>query len=1043
MLFYAEIMTEGKFKVLKASAGSGKTYALVKEFLLLALQYNKPDYYRHILAITFTNAAAAEMKERVLHRLRDFAERNAEVQNLFDEIKEELALEPIELQRRAEATFRHMLHHYGQLSISTIDSFTHRLIRTFARDLRLSHDFSVQMDTALFVEEVVDTCFEKVGVDDEITAYLKQVALDKLEDEGNWTLRNALISFTKEMMKEEATRAIVRLEDLSLADFKTIKQNLFAKRKAFENHLIALANEALALLEKSGLGPDDFWYSGGGSISLFGKILNETFETPGPRMNQFLERENWYKDKKNAFAISAIESIKPQLKKLLEDAVALLQPAELAKYELKGLILRNIYQLGLMSRLHQIADDLKREQNILLIKDFHELINEIVSENEAPFIYERIGNRYKHILFDEFQDTSVLQWNNAIPLVQNALSENNLSLIVGDGKQSIYRWRGGRAEQFVSLPEVQVVGIHAAAAYVFKMHYHDENLEKNFRSARAIIQFNNALYEKLIERIPSARNVYEGHKQEEVKNSEGYVCISKIESKNKTEGMPLMLDEIVKQVRSCIADGYRANDIAILTRKGASEGGVVAAKLKEVGFDVETKESFLLCHSPKVRAVMGYLSYTVNEGNYYAAVECARALSDIHPHASFNSFVTEYMKRDANKRHELHVDLRGWLAHHFGEKMDTETMDSAHGLAVNLIRYFRISTDTYIEFLLDNIRQRCIVANASLSQLDEWWRASKNKTYITSAPNEKAVQVMTVHKSKGLQFPVVIYPRFATSVRYDDMWIATDEKEFGLTTALVKRKSVDETTANLWPKEFAEEENKLILDDLNLCYVATTRAEQRLYVVTEKRNTNTTLSKVLEGVIENDFAENKTSDSIWEFGTPEKTESKATKEAVDVMQHSFGVSNPFVVRAKPLYTGEVAESIGYGNMLHACFALIATVEDAERAIHKTLGDFTADEKEEPKNRLRADVERIVNGEKTKHWFNAFEELFLERELLTAEGSTLRPDRVMVFADRIEVVDFKTGAPRNEHQQQLDEYVKVLEEIYDKEVVGEVVYVGEG
>jgi ATP-dependent exoDNAse (exonuclease V) beta subunit len=1032
-------MEEGKFKVLKASAGSGKTYSLVKEYLLLALGAGKPDYYRHILALTFTNAAAAEMKERVLLALKNIAQANSAGNNLVADLKAKLPLSEDELQSKAIVVYKHMLHHYGQLSIVTIDSFTHRIVRTFARDLRLSSDFGIEMNTDSFVEQVVDECIDRIGQDPELTPYLRQIALDQLEDEKRWTLRNGLEEITKQVLKEDANEALKKLDHLSLVDFQKIRDGLVAKIKSYENYLKEIAQKALALIESKGLTKADFWQAGSGTVTKLDKIADGEFIFPKPRFFENILRDEWYSGKATTEAKAAIDSIQPQLKEWMQKVADELTNAKLAKRDVWKRILQNVYQVGLMARIHDIAEEIKEEENILLISDFHELVNEVVSENEAPFIYERLGNRYKHILFDEFQDTSVLQWNNAIPLVQNALSENNLSLIVGDGKQSIYRWRGGKAEQFVQLPNVHVQGIHADAEHVFKLHYTNENLDKNFRSAKSIIQFNNSFYEKLVAKMPEAAVVYKDHHQKEIKTALGYVQVKKFDSKNKKEALPIMLDEVTVALQDALAAGYRPCDVAILTRKGATEGGQIAAHLKQLGYQVQTKESFLLRLSPKVRAIMSYCAYTVNQGNHYAAVECARALCEINKRADFNDFVLKYMSRNPEKRHELKIELDAWINNCFGERPFQHLETGVYGMVVELLKYFSFTTDTYVEFLLDQIRQRCVIANASLAQLAEWWEDAQAKTYITSAPNQQAVQIMTIHKSKGLQFPVVIYPRFGSKNADNKIWINVDEEELGLSTALVRSSVSQENDIACYPKEFAEEVAKNNLDDLNLCYVATTRAEQRLYVLIASNSKNTALAKVIENVLQ-DNTENITEpNTLWEWGVRENIEIKVQADDTQVMQHQYTLGNDFVVRAKPLLSADIAERIGYGNLLHACFAQIKTGDDVPAAIQNTLQDFAATTNEEWKKKLQHDVHHVVQNELSKKWFTDFEEVFLERELIADDGTTHRPDRVVVYTDRVEVIDFKTGAPRSEHLHQVNEYVRLLSKFYNKQVHGEVVY----
>lgn len=1024
--------TTGLFKVVRASAGSGKTYSLVKEFLLLALKTKSADYYKHILAITFTNAAAAEMKERVIHRLQELAENNDTKNSLLNELVQKLNISPDEVQARSAATYKHILHNYSQLSIQTIDGFTHKLIRAFARELKLNQDFSVEMDLDAFIELLADKCLDSIGHDKEITRYLELFALENLEEGSSWNIRSQLVNFSKQLLKEDAHDALDKLSHLHLDDFRNIRKRLFEKQKAVESQLKSLGEKGIEIMTQHGLQPLDFSYGKTGGMMVFAKLSNENFEYPSNRFFDLLGSAAWYSKTAKPEIKSAIDSLHDDLHKVMQHVSDAFSPEAYGVYRLRDLILKNIYVIGLLNELNELAKGLKEENNMLLISDFHQLVNEVVRESPAPFIYERIGNRYKHILIDEFQDTSALQWANAVPLIQNTLGENNMSLLVGDAKQSIYRWRGGRVEQFVNLPKVDVKTSFANSHSFFASHFAEEILENNFRSARSIIDFNNRFYNVLAPALGNKSTVYDKQAQQVVKTLEGYVQIDSVEGKNAEERWEQTSSHILSYIEQCITDGYRPCDIAILTRKGNSEGAVIANFLAENGFEVVTQGSFSLNNSAQVRTVMAYLNYLADPQKHFAAVEFVQSLQEIHSTISMEEFVQGYINSSYRK---VEINLDGFIDKHFPK---TETNPSSiYSIAIDTIQRFQLKIDVYIESLLDHIRDRTIARNMSLPALLEWWNTQKEKIFIASTAGENAIRIMTIHKSKGLQFPVVIYPRFVSKAKVNQIWIETDEEETGLPTALVNHiaadEAEDETVA--WPQEFYEETAKNRLDDMNLCYVATTRAEERLYMIVEKAGKGSWLSAQIETTLDSEFASDKT-ESQWTFGKQEKTDKKTSTEQIAVIAASTEKPKQLNVRAVRI-GDDFSEEIIQGNIIHHALAEVQGASSIEKAVERvvTLRQLNT----EQATKLKEEVSAIVSQPQFKNWFNDSAEAISEREICTPTGRIIRPDRVVVLQDHIAVIDFKTGKPYQHHEDQVAEYVHHLKDLYSLPVRGYILY----
>lgn len=1024
-------MEEGQFRVVKASAGSGKTYALVSAYIAMALGNSRPEYYRHILAITFTNAAAVEMKERVLKLLRKISESDPDTQALSQTLATQIGIDQIELARRAAGTYRHMLHHYGLLSISTIDSFTHRLVRSFSRDLKISHDFNVQLDADEFMEAVTDTCLNLIGEDEDLTAYFRQFTFDELREEKSWNPRESILNITRELLKEEASISLEKLKDFSLEDFTAIRKKLQKQQEIYKNTLGGIAKKAIFLLENRGLELKDFAHSGSGTITVFHKIIKEDYtKPPGPRFYEISKSGDWGKkgiapDKKNS-----INEISAELSSLAVEAGDLIDGDARSRYFIRNAILAKINSIGLLHELHRISEQYKQEENLLLIKDFHELIGRIVEENDAPFIYERIGHRYRHLLIDEFQDTSAKQWSNMVPLIVNALGENNLNLVVGDAKQSIYRWRGGRAEQFVNLPEIDITGVHRLSGEAFRHHFREENLAWNYRSGKSIVQFNNQLYSELTAQIPFAEKIYAGHEQAIKRTTEGLVEIIKSASEDKAERWERTSTLILDCIQRALHAGYRPGDIAILTRKGNKEAGPISQLLTENGYQIATLESLLIQNSPMVQAISGYMHYLLDHSDNFAILQVIQGVSAVHPNISYSDFLERHL---SFKDKKLTLDFESWLLHHFETPFTTPRIGDPLSIATSLLAYFRFTTDEFVEFFLEIIRKRNGTGNNSLIQWNAWWKKNAHRQYISTSPDPQAIRIMTIHKSKGLQFPVVIYPQFASGHPAKEIWVDLDPEIYGLPTALIRPKS--EIAEDV--PEMVLEKNKELLDDMNLCYVATTRAEDYLFIIAEKGARPTEFQKIFDQVITTSFEFCKQSEEHWVMGTMPSGVGKTDEPLAIPMKHRYQRTAEPAFRAV-VYEESDDQPDSYGRRLHEVLAAIVSDDilpaQLEQLVHSKTTDADVAQK------LMRDVQAVLAGASSFGWFEKSKTIFCEREILARDGRLFRPDRVVLHETHIDLIDYKTGVEREEHQHQIREYSSLLQSIYKKEVRANLVYV---
>lgn len=1010
-------MSEKNLLVLKSSAGSGKTYALVKHYLLLCLRQESPSAYSHILAITFTNAAAAEMKERVLARLKEFAQDGGNTTPLFQEIQQSLNISPEELQARAARTLSHMLHHYSRIAISTIDSFTQRIVRAFARDLHLHPDFGINLKTSEFLEEVVDQLLAASEDNEELNKYLLEFVQSTLAEDGKWNIRQSLIDFSKEIIKEKSKAVVESSKQYTSADYVRFAKLLRTQMAELFDEPQRLAIGFKETLEKNKLTFKDLVNKGSGIEKLILLLAEGKIETaPGATFIKGPEGRWQSKSKPNP----QVDAIADELSEYALPIIDLITPAFFRQMTLLNILRKNIFKVGLLGEIVNVAQQLKEQENILLISDFQEIIQDIVTKSPAPFIYEKAGERFHHILFDEFQDTSEMQFANFLPLIENALSTGHFNLIVGDAKQAIYRWRNGNAEQFVALPSVPDQG-NSKRQPLFSDAFEEGKLVDNRRSAESIIHFNNALYTAMLADKPKLQPTYSSLVQNPFRTEKGFVKAQAIAGKKQSDYVPALLATIVKAVEESIADGYRPGDIAVLTRKGVKQGGVIAAHLIASGYRVVTQDSFLLSNSSSVRLIISSLHYLLDAEHHFSRFDIIRQLCQLKKEQfSFPSIANKYITPDRNK---TNIRVEDFLHDHFPGFFELKMVhQNAYQLAEALITLYRIPTDSYMEFLLDHLNSLSNKKGKQLAQILDWWNENQDSLFIAESEDPDCIRIMTVHKSKGLQFPVVIYPRFIEKTTYDSVWVQIDPDRYYLPFAPIKPSN---DRNSLFP-ELQHEADLSELDEINLAYVATTRPENRLYFMLPLEDSG--LNKKLVQYFSQSEA---VAENTWVYGEKEKAQQKKDTSTNHLKPPiaAIEVRHAMPYRTKKIHT----EAQEWGEIVHAVLALIEKPGDQDRAIEKVIEDrFITDQSLQKK--LRETIFELLNTPSFQRWFAGGQQ-YSEREIITETGEIIRPDRIVVFEDHLEVVDFKTGEDRSKYTEQVKLYMNYASALFNKPAKG--------
>jgi ATP-dependent exoDNAse (exonuclease V) beta subunit len=611
-------MQRPSFSIYDASAGSGKTYALVKEYLKIILVAKRNDAYRNILAITFTNKAVHEMKSRIIGSLSAFAlpEPDNKALDLMEHLSQETALSVIEIKTKAQQIIKHIIHNYAAFDISTIDKFTHKVIRAFAHDLNLPVTFEVTTDTESLLTEAIDAIIAQAGEDETLTKLLVDFTMEKTDDDKSWDISREIHEIGKLIQNENNREEIAHFHDKTIAEFVAIKKKLIAATQVLEKENADFADKALALIDSNGIDVKSF--SAGHFPNHLQGIKDGKFNST---LKKYYEFED-IKINKTAKDRAVIEQIIPDLLQLLALIYKNFEQRDFYKAFLK-----NITPLSLLNTVSNELAKIQSEQNVLSISEFNAIIHREIQNQPAPFIYERLGERYRHFFIDEFQDTSEMQWQNLIPLIDNATSseidnEKGTLMIVGDPKQSIYRWRGGKAEQFIALSKDQNPFNNPEKKLI--------HLDKNYRSYSQIIEFNNEFFKMLSGEFTNLdyKDLYENHSHQHRNNKlGGYVNISfipKIDKKDSNEDQEddmdkssLYLRATLNTILKVVQQGFEYKDIVILTRK-RSHGIEVANYLTEQGIPLLSSETLMIQNATEVRLIIYLLKYLKNNADLEA-----------------------------------------------------------------------------------------------------------------------------------------------------------------------------------------------------------------------------------------------------------------------------------------------------------------------------------------------------------------------------------------------------------------------------------------
>ncbi len=1016
------------------------------------------------------------MKDRIIHFLDLLSTGQAD--DLSRELEKALGLEKKTIRQRAQATLSYLLHHYGYFSVSTIDSFFQTIIRSFSREMGLLGNYDVEMDLDKVLDELIDKTFQEVGADPDLTRWLIAFAESRVEAGSKWDMRSDISNLAKEIFTEKFKAFETEMDDQSSIrkTVRTLSRDISGYKKKYEQNVRALAEKGLKIIEDAGLTPGRFKNgTKGGPSSFFQKILNDPAAVPNKLvLNGTAGYEAW---------ITKNNPEEPALRALLDESLMdaytdLLRYVQNEGDRYRGFIQfqQQIYTFGILADFIKKLESYRKENDVMLISDTNYFLKEIIHDNDTPFIYEKTGTQFKHFMIDEFQDTSDFQWENFKPLLQDSLSQGNDNMVVGDGKQSIYRFREGNWDLLNNRINKEIDNRYLSVV----------SLKTNYRSACNLVNFNNDifsrlpailkdLFEKKRNNAPSGPldvlsrsydSLYEDVKQkcyqEGGNHDPGYVKINFIPGEAGAEDWKnKVLDKLERQVESLLDAGITPGQIAILVRKKKEGAAVVNRLLIHSGkrskhrYKLLSNESLFLDASWAVRLVIYGIRLINNEKDRLARAgilyEYLKNKEGITPE---DGDIFEKITTDEMFERTLPGDLI--------KQSGALKLQPLPGQAESLIRIFGLDKSAEHTAFLSTLQSTLSEYADDISNITgdflKWWEEKGKRTGVQIPEESDAISVLTIHKSKGLEYRAVILPFCNWKLDHEALhspvlWCHSEDKIFKKLNRFPLRYS-GSLIHTIFREDYLIEYGKTLIDNLNLLYVAMTRAKEILMINAKlpdekKQNKNPAIKDVSDLLYEafNHIPEQNDKDPdplkmhydpenhVFENGMlprpdkryPERADAEwsAKPYASNNWSDKIRIKNNSGAGPGPAFEQRKAR-ITMGIIIHRVLSNIITASDTERQFRllQNEGLLGTDDLDEVRKQIRV----ILTNDQVKPWFDGTYEIKTEIPILTRSGRKYKPDRVMLKGNEAIVVDFKTGEPSPSHAGQIKKYREILQQM---------------
>jgi len=1103
---------EEHLTVYRASAGSGKTFTLAVEYISLLVK--DPENYQHILAVTFTNKATQEMKMRILSQLYGIANSLQSSQQYFNKVKEKTNMPDAVIRNNARAALTLLIHRYNNFRILTIDAFFQQVLRNLAHELGQTANLRVDLNNEEITEKAVDQMIESLEKGQPVLQWISTYINNSIEDDNGWNIIGKIKAFGTNIFKDfyKAHEANLKEQLSNADDFKVYETTLRKRRNDIRKTFNSKARSILSEIKNANLDIPSNYRSGLYKYltdSAIAPLTNKPLKAGVLKANE--SPQNWTSSKcakadKQQIQTLAAEVLSAQLSELIA-----YNNDNWNEFQSIQLTLSHLSELRLLHAIADAVDNLTKDTNRFMLSNTQALIKELIADSDTPFIFERIGARLKHVMIDEFQDTSTIQWQNFQVLLANCMAQElSQNLIVGDIKQSVYRWRQG---DWGILNNIEKSFAHQKIRL--------ETLDYNYRSEKRIIDFNNAFWEQCVantakevaqddaEKAKIVQKAYEDVAQKTHKTTEnGFVKISLYPSKSMKEAV---LEELIETIKELFSNGYGGKNqskIAILVRSKSNIQDIVNALLQSFGNEINivSDEAFRLDASLSVNIIVSAMHLLTHPDDVltrgklvklYNQEVLKKPLTDIDLLVSINeSNNIETKNIDKKERRKLATEqqmakLNSQLPPEYVANRELLLGLPIVDLVDKLFMLFGLDQlegqSSYICTLYDTLNDFLKDHTADIDDFINEWENSLSSKTIQSDEIE-GIRIMTIHKSKGLEFDNVIIPFCNWEMeKKGTLWCETKNKPapYNKLPLLPIDFSRDKLIGTVFEDDYKEEHFQNIVDNLNLLYVAFTRASKNLFVF-GLRQGKTTLDNIAKGTPPGNrsyaielalrqvseqlqgsslsFPDDIGSEIHFEYGTlaPETHEKehavadnpfliKPDKHIVSIATYpqaaTFKQSNKSIefVKGEDVDPSDRTRYIKIGNVLHQLFSTIYTTADIPARLNELEQQGIIYNDEITSAQLRTRIEDAITNPQVQEWFSKRWQLYNECTILeynkdTNEMEEHRPDRVMTDGKEFVVVDFKFGKEREEYKKQVQQYMEILIRMGHKKVSGYLWYV---
>jgi ATP-dependent exoDNAse (exonuclease V) beta subunit len=1044
---------QNSYTVINASAGSGKTYALVQRLLMICLRYpNQQQSIRNILALTFTNKAANEMKERILSWLGNFSAENyadngdlKNIQKAFEADGLKITID--ELHIRSKKLLDYVLHNYSTLNIGTIDRFNSRLVRSFSYELGLAKNFNLEIDAEPFLIEAVDKMLDQIGENDSISNSFMDYVDYSLENNERINLNKNLYDSAKEFVKDIHYEHLKSNKSFDDTNYENIKNTLRKEIVQNKKQSAEIAKKSVELFQSRNIEIEDFAQGKNGIGGFFTKVLDfYNQKRPGFPFPTTLEESvvNNYRKGSSSKSKSKEPEILEILDQLLNNRMQLI--LLYIETQKKEKILSALLPLKVNKDIQDELKKIEEENDLVLLSKFNILINENLKDEPSAFIYEKVGSQFQHYFFDEFQDTSELQWQNFVPLRDHSVSTEYTSFtLVGDPKQSIYRFRGGESKLMLDIINKKEFSPKEADLLVLK---------DNWRSAKNIVQFNNELYRyHSIDLEEEHRNIF-GKDAEQSPRSQidGRVKVSLIENLTNEDFYNDTSERMRNDIQKSLDNGFKFSDITILCR-GNFDIFSYSQKLGNLKVNYRGEETNIKTISDKgltlelsntLKAVIEFLQWEINPKNRANLIMMMYYLNTLG-RIQMVDFTLE-MKEILEI--ETHEEILQFVQNKYSLRLKQENFPRFN--LYNFVEYYinefaveNKETDFLLNFLemLFNFTQN---AGASTKEFLKYWDEEASAYTIQASENIDAVQIMTIHKSKGLEFPIVFIPMMNKNRDSEfTNWFDTNNDD------TLKSVNINQFSKNL---EVYDEEIEIfnkknsyknLIDRLCLQYVATTRPVEQLFFYLQKANKTSNNLELLE------FFNGKNTEGADEFDLYEVRPEMLKKHSKDKASlfktkdiqnlKNINENRSSIKIATPSKNYQIRnEKVRIGLFVHELLSKINTEKDIAKVLESYVldGQITLEEK----NEIQETLVQII--QKYAEFFDEKWEVINEKDIMISErgqSRIFRPDRILKGEEGYIIVDFKTGEQTEKNEQQIERYKNILEGLGKKVLKTQLIY----